>query len=166
MILLLSLSLLNRRQMKQTRFKRMVSFKPSPQQLQLCSRNDHYHQTPSTSLSLSARYFNFLLKPNHCFHHCISSYPANPPPPNFSISSLKGRWRSQRSSQFTQPKTFQPIGFMYIKHSPGQLSLFSFSFNFQPFFWVDIFKLFIYDRLIIYPYALVVFPFFTCGDSW
>lgn len=62
--------------------------------------------------------------------------------------------------------SFQPIGFMYIKHSPGQLSLFSFSFNFQPFFWVDIFKLFIYDRLIIYPYALVVFPFFTCGDSW
>ncbi|KAG4392905.1 hypothetical protein GLYMA_04G231351v4 [Glycine max] len=119
MILLLSLSLLNRRQMKQTRFKRMVSFKPSPQQLQLCSRNDHDHQTPSTSLSLSARYFNFLLKPNHCFHHCISSYPATPPPPpNFFISSLKGRWRSQRSSQFTQPKTFQPIGFMYIKHSP------------------------------------------------
>lgn len=86
MILLLSLSLLNRRQMKQTRFKRMVSFKPSPQQLQLCSRNDHDHQTPSTSLSLSARYFNFLLKPNHCFHHCISSYP---PKPIFSFHSLR-----------------------------------------------------------------------------
>ncbi|KAG5019251.1 hypothetical protein JHK82_015186 [Glycine max] len=39
-----------------------------------------------TSLSLSARYFNFLLKPNHCFHHCISSYP---PKPIFSFHSLR-----------------------------------------------------------------------------
>ncbi|ESW08485.1 hypothetical protein PHAVU_009G049700 [Phaseolus vulgaris] len=62
----------------------------------------HPFTSSTLSLSLSARCFYFLFKPNHFFHQCISSYPQNP----FFISFLQPRyiWCLLPYQNQTQPK--------------------------------------------------------------
>ncbi|KAL2638605.1 hypothetical protein AAZX31_06G128200 [Glycine max] len=73
-------------QTRKNRLHSLSALNPHPNNYSCVSEMTMTTRPHPTSLSLSARYFNFLLKPNHCFHHCISSYP---PKPIFSFHSLR-----------------------------------------------------------------------------